>query len=82
MKSLKFVSTGKAADIVGASTFTIRAEIEAGRLPAMLINTQWRIAVADLERWIQSHYRGRRVTIDRSTGELEFHPEPEAVAVA
>jgi excisionase family DNA binding protein len=71
----RFFTTNQAASVVGASGFTIRQEIEAGRLPAMLINTQWRIAVADLERWVQSHYQGRNVTIDRITGELVFHDE-------
>jgi excisionase family DNA binding protein len=74
MKS-RFITTGKAAQIVGVSVFTIRAEIEAGRLPAMLITTQWRVALPDLERWVQARYRGRRVSINPERGELEFHEE-------
>ena len=82
-KSMKrFITTTTAAEIVGTSQFTILQEIKEGRLPALLINRNWRIAVADLERWVQARYKGHHVTIDRTTGELELHSELEAVTAS
>lgn len=72
-----YLTTTEAGRLSGASAFTIRAEIAAGRLPAMLIRTNWRIPVDGLERWMQSRSRGMTVRIDRRTGEVSFTPELE-----
>ena len=78
----RFITTTAAAEIVGASQFTILSEIRAGRLPAMLLNRNWRIAVSDFEKWVQDRYKGHHVTIDRATGELVFRSETEAVTAS
>ena len=72
---MKFFTTTQAAEIVGTSQFTILQEIKEGRLPALLINRNWRIAVVDIERWVQARYKGHHVTIDRATGDLILHDQ-------
>jgi excisionase family DNA binding protein len=79
---LRFLTTTQAGALSGASSFTIRHEIAEGRLPALQIRRNWRIPVDGLEKWMQSRCRGMRVEIDRRTGDVTFHPEPEAVAIA
>jgi excisionase family DNA binding protein len=69
-----FFTTGAAARLVGISPYTIRAELEAGRIRGMKLSEsgQWRVRVDDLEAWLRGRYLGRAVSIDRITGELVF----------
>lgn len=47
------VSIKEAAKMLDLSEMTVRRMVKAGKMPAKKIGQQWRIPVADLEKWLR-----------------------------
>lgn len=58
MSKKTFYSVRETAEHLGVHEKTIRRWIASGLMPAHRLGRQWRIARADLERFLRDHYHG------------------------
>ena len=67
------ISLAQTAAVIGMSVSTARQLADTGALPCIQISRIRTFLVADVERFLQSRYKGGTVTIDPVTLEVAYH---------